>query len=475
MSTALPATAGSRVAGKAARIRLRRALTLLVMTVIAPGSAQLAAGSKTVGRWALRAYAAAILFGLALALTLLVSRDETVQLFTSPFFLGLLRVGLIVYALGWAYLIIDAWRIADPLGMRQNHRLMMTAVNGVLCLSLTGALLYASHLVAVQKDFIQSVFTQTKVTDAEDGRYNILLLGGDAGESRVGLRPDSMTVVSIDQETGRTVLFGLPRNMENAPFPAGTVMHKQFPAGFDCDGCYLNAVNTWANDHAELFPGVDNPGVLATTQAVEEITGRPVNYYVEVDLGGFQNLVDALGGIVIDVHQTIPIGGIGHDITGYIRPGKQKLDGAQTLWYSRSRVWSSDYSRMARQKCVMNAMLQQLDPQTVLTKFGAIASAGKQILTTSIPAGEIHTFVGLALKARALPVTTVSFVPPKIDTGDPDFALIKQMVDTAIRKSEAAGTSKASGPGAKPPPRGGRDSSQESYGANDTSDLASSC
>ncbi|MGI8701808.1 MAG: LCP family protein [Nocardioidaceae bacterium] len=476
MSTALPASAGKTVAGKAASIRLRRAVALMLMTVVAPGSAQLAAGNKKVGRFALRAYAVALLFVLVLGATLLVSRDEILRLFTSPLFLGIVRFGLIGYAVAWAYLLIDAWRIANPLGLRQNHRLAMTFLNGVLCLSLSGALLYASHLVAVQKDFIQTVFTHSAVSQAQDGRYNILLLGGDAGAGRVGLRPDSMTVVSIDQETGRTVLFGLPRNLADAPFPPGTVMHRQFPNGFDCGGCYLNAVNTWADDHASLFPGVAQPGVLATTQAIEQITGLTINYYVMVDLGGFQELVDALGGVVVDVHQTVPIGGIGHSITGRILPGKQRLNGFQALWYARSRVWSSDYSRMARQKCVMDAMLHQLDPQTVLTKFGSIASAGKKILSTSIPAGEIHTFVGLALRARNLPVTTVSFVPPKIDTGNPDWALIRQMVGTAITRSEAAGSTKPPAHRPKPPVSdGGRDSYQQSYAPNDTSDLSGTC
>ena len=99
---------------------------------------------------------------------------------------------------------------------------------------------------------------------------------------------------------------------------------------------------------------------------------------------------------------------------GYILTGYQRLDGNQTLWYSRSRAWSSDYSRMARQKCVLNAMLRKLDPETVLTKFGAIASAGKEILSTSIPRSQIHTFVGLGLKARdAAGGASVSFVPPQ--------------------------------------------------------------
>jgi polyisoprenyl-teichoic acid--peptidoglycan teichoic acid transferase len=477
MSAAVPPVSAKTAADRAAQVRLRRALTLMLMTVVLPGSAQLAAGNKRVGHNALRALAAAVLFMMALVLTLLVSRDEIIQLFTNVWFLGLLRFGLILYAVGWAYLLIDAWRIADPLGLRQNQRLAMTALNGLLCLSLTGVLLYGSHLVAVQKDFIQTVFTQTHVSQAEDGRYNVLLLGGDAGAERVGLRPDSMTVASIDQETGRTVLFSLPRNLAHVPFPPGSVMHKHFPHGFDCpDECLLNAVNTWADDHASLFPGVKDPGVYATSQAIEQITGLTINYDVLVDLSGFQKLVDALGGIVVNVHQEVPIGGVGGAITGYIKPGKQRLNGYQTLWYSRSRAWSSDYSRMARQKCVLNAMLHQLNPETVLTKFGAIASAGKEILSTSLPAGEIHTFVSLALKARNLPVTTVSFVPPKINTGDPDFALIRQMVRAAITKSEAAGTSRAKGHPTKTPASAGtKDSYQQSYAANDTSDLSGSC
>lgn len=409
-------------------------------------------------------------------MTVLVSHDEIITLFTTVWFLGLLRLGLILYAVGWAYLLIDAWRIANPLGLRQNARLAMTLLNGVLCLSLTGVLLYASQLVAVQKGFIQTVFTHTTVTQTEGGRYNVLLLGGDAGAGRVGLRPDSMTVASIDARTGRTVLFGLPRNLADVPFPAGSVMHRHFPHGFNCaEECYLNAVNTWATGHASLFPGVSDPGVLATTQAIEQITGLKLNYYVLVDMNGFEQLVNALGGISMNIHQKIPFGSVGSTPTGYIFPGKQTLDGNQALWYSRSRAWSSDYSRMARQKCLMNAMLHQVSPETVLTKFGALAKAGAATLETSIPASEIHTFVDLGLKARKLPLTTVSFVPPKIDTSHPDWTLIRQMVATALTKSEAAGSSHAPAGPTKAPLKGNKDVFQNSYGANDTSDLSGSC
>jgi LCP family protein required for cell wall assembly len=389
----------------------------------------------------------------------------------------MLRFGLILYAVGWAYLFIDAWRIARPLGMQRKQRLAMTALNGALCLSLTGVLLYASQLVAVQRDFIQTVFTSQEVSHAQDGRYNVLLLGGDSGRGRIGLRPDSVTLASIDQNTGRTVLFGLPRNMEQVPFPPGTVMAKQFPHGFDCgDACLLNAVYTWATTHPSLFPGVKDPGVLATTQAVEQITGLHVNYYVMVDMQGFAQLVNAVGGITINIHQQVPIGNEYQAPSGYIGPGVTHLDGYQALWYSRSRAWSDDYSRMARQKCVLNAMLHQLDPETVLTKFGAIAAATKDTLTTSIPASEIHTFVDLALKARHLPITTVSFVPPKINTSAPDWTLIRQMVKTAIARSVAAGKRVAGHVAKMPTGIGNKDVYlKKGYAANDTADLSKSC
>jgi polyisoprenyl-teichoic acid--peptidoglycan teichoic acid transferase len=447
------------------RVRFRRAVTLLVMTVFAPGSAQLVAGNRRIGRIAVRAFAVGALGALTLAALGVLWRAELVRVLTTLEFLTLLRGGLVVYAVAWAYLIVDTWRIADPAGLGQRQRLELTALNCMVCLALSGSLLFASHVVAVQRDFIATVFAATEVSGAADGRYNVLLLGGDAGPLRSGIRPDSITVASIDADTGRAVLIGLPRNLANAPFPDGSRMDQRFPNGFDCDGCYLNAVNTWATDHANLFPDSEEPGIEATTQAVEQITGLSISYYVLIDLKGFQDLVDAVGGVTLKVTERIPIGGVGGAITGWIEPGTQHLDGYRTLWFARSRATSDDYSRMARQKCVMSAMLQQLDPQTVVTNFGDIAAAGKQVISTSIPNTELGTFVNLAMKTRRLPVATVSFVPPKINTSDPDWDLTRTMVSAAIDKSE--GKDDAS------PVRSNRPTKPRN--ANTSADLASSC
>ncbi len=456
------------VSAAAGRVRFRRALTLMALTVMAPGSAQVAAGNARVGRIAMRCAVAALVFVVTLVVVGLITPQTLIGVFTDLWFLTALRIGLVAGAIGWAFLIVDAWRIAEPLGLPQGQRLLMTGLNGVLCFGLSGGLLFASHLVAVQKDFIATVFGAQAVSAPEHGRYNVLLLGGDAGPGRSGVRPDSLTVASIDEETGRTVLLGLPRNMADVPFPADSVMNDQFPHGFDCDGCYLNGVNTWAADHTDLFPGVKGPGIEATTQAVEEITGLTVNYYALIDLRGFRDLVDATGGVDIAVGERIPIGGVGGPITGWIEPGRQHLDGFETLWYARSRATSDDYSRMARQKCVMNAMLHQLDPKTVVRNFGSIAKAGKQVISTSIPSSELATFVDLTLKAKAMPVSSVSFVPPKINTGDPDWELIRSMASDALDKSEAKdGLDLA---GAFPPEK-----RRHRKDANDSGDLARSC
>ena len=490
MSAALPPLSAASLhaahaAGDSARVRFRRALVLMLMTVVLPGSAQIVAGDKRVGRIAMRAFAAAVAFVVALGMLAVWWPTTLVSVATEAWFLGALRFGLVAYAVLWAYLVIDAWRIAEPLGLVQRHRLTLTAVNGLLCFTLSGSLLYASHLVAVQDDFISAVFAGDDATEPAHGRYNILLLGGDAGPGRNGLRPDSITVASIDEETGRTVLIGLPRNLASVPFPDDSPMHREFPHGFTCDGCYLNSVNTWANDNADLYADAKEPGITATAEAVEEITGLTINYFVIIDLHGFRDLVDAVGGIDIKVGQRLPIGGVGGPITGWIERGHQHLDGFETLWYARSRATSDDYSRMARQKCVMNAMLRQLDPTTVVTNFADIAKAGKQVIATSIPRSEISTFVSLSLKAKSLPVSSVSFVPPKINTGDPDWDLMRQMVEDAIDRSVAMDPEQAAeqGPGTDASQASDHDRrhtkakkrDRKPGSANASTDLAQSC
>jgi polyisoprenyl-teichoic acid--peptidoglycan teichoic acid transferase len=395
--------------------------------------------------------------------------------------LAVLRFGLIALALGWACLIVDAWRIGQPLTLSYPHRRAVVGVNGVLCFAVAGALLFGAHLVNVQRDLLVTMFGDGAASDASQGRYNVLLLGGDAGAGRWGLRPDSMTVASIDAETGRTVLISLPRNMSGFPFREGSVMDREFPGGFDCDDCYLNAVSTWAGDHTALFGDSEQPGVDATVMAVEGITGLEMNYWAMVNLEGFKDLVDAFGGVQLNVREPIPVGLPHESYFRYIEPGTHTLDGTETLWFARARYGSDDYSRMARQKCVMNAMLHQVTPQSAFRNFSKIAKASSQMVSTSIPTSEVNRFLELGLKARSLPVSTVSLVPPQVNTADPDIDAVHEMVALAIdraegdaeppstskkerKKQQSAGTT-----------GGSVGSLAEGYAANQATDLGASC
>jgi LCP family protein required for cell wall assembly len=222
------------------------------------------------------------------------------------------------------------------------------------------------------------------------------------------------------------------------------------PEGWNCgDECLLNGLYTWAEDHKAQFPaGTTNPGVLATEEAVEALSGLDVHYYVLVDLLGFRGMVDALGGLDITVQKRTPIGGGTSRISGWIEPGRQHLNGYQALWYSRSRQGSTNYERMARQRCVMTAMVQQVNPRSVVMRFQDIAAASAGVLQTDLPQSELGYFADLALKTRSQKIKSVNFVPPLIKPWDYDPRVITSTVGKTIAASEGASATTAA---AKPP------------------------
>jgi len=193
-----------------------------------------------------------------------------------------------------------------------------------------------------------------------------------------------------------------------------------------------------------------------------------------VNLQGFKDLVDAVGGVTLTVRDRIPVGGLGSDVTGYIEPGRRKLNGHDTLWFARAREGSDDYSRMARQKCVMNALVTQVSPQEAVGNFGEIAAATSGMIETDLPRGELASFAQLAIKAKSQKIATVSLVPPVINTAHPDLRKIKVMVQKAIDKSEGKPTG-AKKKKAVTQTGGSLGTRDGGYAANASEDLAAAC
>jgi LCP family protein required for cell wall assembly len=441
--------------------------------LLAPGSAQLVVGSGTgpnrtgnphrnrAGRIALRSWAGLLVVLGLLALAWLVHREFVLGLFTHQLVLRGLALLLVVAGIGWPLLTFDAWHLGGVKRLPVRSRRLITVLAGLLVVLTCGVPIMAGRRVWAAADLLNGVFGAHKRSAAIDGRYNILLLGGDAGPDRIGTRPDSVTLASIDTKSGRTALISLPRNLQNVPFLAGTPAARAMPNGWSCgDTCLLNAIYTWGGEHKEYFPGVRDPGAEAMKQAVQSITGLKVNYYVLIDLQGFRSMIDAVGGITIDVTARVPIGGESTPISGWIEPGKQHLNGFHALWYARSRTTTSDYDRMARQRCVMTAMVNQLDPKTLLTHFQQIAAAGPKVVSTDIPAAELPEFLTLGEQAKSRRIESLQFVPPLIIPKNPDYTVIRNRVAALIADSKKGGTASAppvssasSAPPVSPAPR----------------------
>jgi LCP family protein required for cell wall assembly len=411
----------------------------LTIGFVLPGSAQIAHGNKSLGRAAYRLWGIVLVGLIVAALSAWLARGALLTVLGSGWVLwglaGLVGVTGLVWTLAW----VNAWWLTRPAQLGLGRGL---AVSGLALLVAVGLVVGSgvmARALAVAGSSVGSIFGGGGEVKPQDGRFNILLLGADSGPDREGLRPDSISVASVDADSGRTVLLSLPRNLEDVPFPDDSPLHGLYPNGYGCDGheCMLNAVYLLGRQHPDLYPAADDPGLAAMMDAVRGATGLTMNYYAMVNMEGFVALIDAFGGIDLTINQRVPVGT--HErVDWWIEPGPAvHLSGEQALWFARTRVGSDDYDRMRRQKCVMAAMLNQLDPVTVATRFTSIAQATGQVLVTNVPSSQLGRLAELALKARLLPVASLSFTPPLIHSGSPDFDLIRDLVRSEIERAEA--------------------------------------
>jgi LCP family protein required for cell wall assembly len=234
----------------------------------------------------------------------------------------------------------------------------------------------------------------------------ILLLGSDEGPRQAGDRTDTMIVAAIQRETGRAVLFGVPRNIVGVPLRARWRYHEP-----------LNWLYQFANRRPSLFAGATNPGATALKHGISRLLGLRIEYYAMVDLNGFVQMVDALGGVRIRVKERI-VDEVTRPAWGETKP---KIDvypgrtyhfsGRTALAYVRSRKASSDYRRMARQRCFLSALANQLDVASLLRNFGSLADAVEASVRTDIPLDRAPDLAKLAAGVDPKQTLTESFGP----------------------------------------------------------------
>jgi LCP family protein required for cell wall assembly len=426
-------------------VMTRRGWWLVALNLLMPGSAQVLAGNRKLGRFGLVSTFILWLAAITILVVYLIKPTAVVGFFTQTLALSVLQVVLALYAVIWVLLTLDTLRLVRLVKARPSARAGIAAFAVVLLVAVSGTAAYGAVLAGSARGALSGIFSAAASEPPVDGRYNIMLLGGDAGPGRDGMRPDSMSVLSIDANTGQAVSIGVPRDLDPVPFSDGSPMQKIYPDGYgyndtcDVDVCQLNSIYTEVELYKpKLYPDAtkqnSQPGIEAMRDALEGVTGLKIQYYVLIDMEGFAQLVDSLGGVTIDVKEKLPIGGDaqGNGVTGWIYPGVQHMNGYTAQWYARSRESTSDYDRMARQRVLEDAILKQFNPVNVATKFQDIAKAGQQVVKTDIPQSMLGYFVDLGMKTRKLPVQNLELVPPTIDPSDPNYDQIHEMVHKAV-------------------------------------------
>lgn len=414
----------------------RRGWWLLGLNLLIPGTAQLLAGNRRWGRFAVGATFALWAIALAMLLLFLLWRPVALTIATNVVTLWAAQLGLVFYAVLWLATTINAFtlvRVGTVAPKARGPLAAFTALSLVLAVGTAG---WAAWNTGVGRDALGAVFADGSIEDPIDGRYTILLLGADAGADRVGLRPDSITLASVDADSGAVTMIGVPRNLYNAPFAEGSPLWGPYPTGYDCgDDCLISYLYTYAEEHSELYPDAiaegSTPGIEAMKDAVEGVTGIPVQYTALVDMGGFAQLIDALGGVTVDA-EGMDLGVNGGPVVGRIEAGEQRMDGATALWYARNRYNLTDFDRMEHQRQIQEAILRQVEPTTVVSRFQGIAEAGSQVVRTDIPQAMLGRFVDLAAKSREQPIGDLELVPPLVDNVAPDYAAVRALVADAV-------------------------------------------
>lgn len=301
----------------------------------------------------------------------------------------------------------------------------------------TGTTAYGGFLLNASTSSLGTIFGSGPAVDESDGRYNILIMGADAGEGREGLRPDSISVASINADSGKIFLFSIPRNFQNAQFASDSPLWDAYPNGYNCgDNCIINSLYTEVtHNHSDLYPLAEDPGAEAMMDAVSGILDLEVTGYVMIDMDGFSTLIDAMGGIKVTTGGWTPYRGVRPDGqwgNAWWGPDTYTFSGDDALGFARSRNWSTDYSRIQRQQCVQQAMLSQFDVPTLLTRFEAIMGAGEQMVETSIPRSQIGSFLHLGAKSQRHDMDRLTIGPPDFEGGQfttyPDFDQIHSRV-----------------------------------------------
>ncbi len=449
-----------------ARPRHRSAFGAAFLSLIFPGLGHLYAGALH------RALAFAALPILLLALTAGLALSSGVQVFGAELVANLplvllLNLGFLAYRVVAA---VDAFRVATYLNAvdasgggrfgAPRMRLDPLSLAGLLavCLVIAGGHGVVAYYGTQAQDTLSCVFDPTGDANCDDAtdspapgssaaatsapsdtgaapataapadatalptasipawngkdRLNILLVGVDQRPKEGTFNTDTLIVVSIDPVSKQVAMFSLPRDVVDVPIPSG-------PARSVFGSVYsgkINSLYTNTRNRGDAFAGNANTrGFNALKQVLGGLYGLDIQYYAMVNFSGFENIVDTLGGVTINVQNPVlddHYPGDKGTLRVYIPAGVQHMTGAEALVYARSRHTSNDFDRAQRQQRVILSLREQADPKTILDNLSQLLGDLKKSFKTDIPQAKLPQLIGLSSEIDSTKIRSYVFTPP---------------------------------------------------------------
>ncbi|GAC1664849.1 MAG: hypothetical protein NVS9B8_05520 [Candidatus Limnocylindrales bacterium] len=272
------------------------------------------------------------------------------------------------------------------------------------------------------------------------GRLNILLIGTDQRPNEGTYNTDTLIVVSIDPSTKQVAMFSLPRDSWGIPLPPGPLQGAFGPTYQAKITSFFTAVR----GRPDLVPGTNQTrGYNGLKEVLGSLYGIDIKYFVEVNFEGFKQVVDALGGVTINVQAPVIDNSYPSD-TGrhariYIPAGIQHMSGAQALIYARSRHGSDDFDRGYRQQRVLTSLREQANIADLIPRIPDLVAAVKATVRTDIPQSELAKLAGLASSIDTKNIRSYVFSYPRYGTQTgPNAPIYKYMPDAGRIRAAVA-------------------------------------
>jgi LCP family protein required for cell wall assembly len=219
--------------------------------------------------------------------------------------------------------------------------------------------------------------TPTASYPTNPDRITFLLIGVDFMTGRGHALTDTMILATLDVHTNKATLISVPRDTSNFDLYYGGWVSPQFK---------LNQLMTAASSPSFGSP---DSGVETLVKEIAFLVGMPIDYYAAVDLEGFVNMVQTLGGVDVNVTTAV-----NDPSTGTFVPvGLIHMDGHLALKYARSRESSSDYARSGRQQDLLVALARKVASASAVPQLPALLSLAATTLSTDFPLKYARNFV----------------------------------------------------------------------------------